>query len=74
MKGPAWLIAARAAQGLEVFEGLAVALLLDPLAASEGLGLGLLVELDELPLDLLQLAGWRWRGELEAAVVAVGEP
>lgn len=73
MTGPSCLVAPGAAQRLPVLEGHAVALLLDPLAAGEGLGLGLLVELDQFPVDLLQLA-WRRRGrELEAAVVAVGE-
>lgn len=74
MTGPSWLVSACAAESLPVREGLAVAFLLDPLTPREGFGLGCLVELDKLPVDLLELARWgRW-GELEAAVFAVGEP
>lgn len=58
MAGPSWLVASGAAEGLKVGEGFAVALLLDPLAAGDGLGLGGGIELDEITIDLFKLAGW----------------
>lgn len=68
MAGPSCLVAAGAAEGLEVGKGLAVALLLDPLAPRRLEGAGIGIEFDEITIDVLQLAGRRWKGEGEAAI------